>query len=579
MRPHLSSLVNATLLRMCGLLLLFPGASTAAAVEPDFTVTASADGREVAVVTPAGIHVNAKAPLTLQPEGGPVLPGTADTTSGDASWTLPETLAPGAEVRLDFSLCDDAETWCKIQKIAFDFDGAISTQAVRVATGARPQAPGEPAHAAPGHLSFAIQDDPDLAFERAQAEDKLVLLDFHAVWCPPCQMMAAEGFVDPRVRPLLDALVVLQLDADQPTSWSTKSRYDVRGYPTVILARPDGQELARLVGYPGADELLRWLERGVRSRETLRELAEKRGAGDRSPETLTALARALADIGLTEEAAALYREALPQLSGPAAVEARVALLFDAAAKGDKRAVKAQLKALNAVAPTPPQLPWWILEASQVAADTQLMVFLFKAGLPVAERVAATPGAPAAVRADAHEARATFLSGLDRQEEAVAAASAAADAWLELVATFPGTGAEKFATFRGQARSLTSDLRDANRPAEADALHRELIAAFPHEVTYFYDYARFLKDQARLPEAEAMARSAVAEATGDNLYWATGLLADILVENGKTAEATTLLRQTLDGAALPDDPTVRTHRYVKRLQEQLERLETPSATHG
>lgn len=548
-------------------------APVAAAAEPGFTVVTADGGDAVSVVTDPGIHVNADAPIFLAVDKAATLKGSASKEDGDARWKLGQALVPGQWVQLEFALCDDAETWCRFYKVGFDFDPSATAQATRQASGGLDAPPEEHAAHHPGLLDFAIQDDADAAFARARAEGKLVLMDFHAVWCPPCQMFASEGMADPGVRAMTDKLVVVQLDADVASSWSAKGRYAVRGYPTILLARADGQEISRLEGYPGVEELRRWLDTSTRSGHSLRELAQMRASGDRSPEVLTALARNLADLGLDEEAAQLYAEALPSLSGPEAVDAHLALLQEAAGRAERKAVKAEVSALLKAEPSI-RVCYGIYEAlsSTPEGNERLDRWLATQGVAAADALASAPGSTAATRGDALEAKGMFLERLEDEAGAKVAFSAAADAWLEVLAALPGEGVEKYTPFRGPARGLTGLLAAADRGEEAEALHKELVAAFPDEVTYFYDYARFLKGQDRLGEAEIQATAAVAQSRGDNRLWSVALLADILAAEDKQDDAIRILKETLDGAVLPDDTSIRTHRYVQRLEKQLEALE-------
>jgi thioredoxin len=86
-----------------------------------------------------------------------------------------------------------------------------------------------------------------------------VVVDFTAVWCPPCQMMA------PVVERLADEFAgkvkigKLDVDANQEIA----IRYGVMGIPTLGLFR-EGKLVDRLVGYPGGAEPIRtWIEKGA----------------------------------------------------------------------------------------------------------------------------------------------------------------------------------------------------------------------------------------------------------------------------------------------------------------------------
>ncbi len=82
-------------------------------------------------------------------------------------------------------------------------------------------------------------------------EQKPVLVDFTAVWCPPCRM------VDPIVKQLAvdweGKVKVVKLDADQNPNLLTK--YGVLGIPTLMLFR-GGEIKERITGYQPRDRLV-----------------------------------------------------------------------------------------------------------------------------------------------------------------------------------------------------------------------------------------------------------------------------------------------------------------------------------
>ena len=78
-----------------------------------------------------------------------------------------------------------------------------------------------------------------------------VLVDFTAVWCPPCKM------IDPLVKQLAEdwdgKVKVVKLDADQNPRILTQ--YGVLGIPTLLLFK-GGEIKERLTGYQPKDKLV-----------------------------------------------------------------------------------------------------------------------------------------------------------------------------------------------------------------------------------------------------------------------------------------------------------------------------------
>jgi thiol-disulfide isomerase/thioredoxin len=112
--------------------------------------------------------------------------------------------------------------------------------------------------------------DPEL--EQQKAQGKPILYDFTAAWCPPCHRLDAEGLSDPQIASLISSAYQLSRVVDRrreegknPAAIDElEGRYSVSGFPTLVVATPDGRPIARLVGYPGRNSLLHFLRESSR---------------------------------------------------------------------------------------------------------------------------------------------------------------------------------------------------------------------------------------------------------------------------------------------------------------------------
>lgn len=95
----------------------------------------------------------------------------------------------------------------------------------------RPEAP----------IAHASDDD----FERVIAGyDGIAVVDFWAVWCPPCRMM--EPILEEIALEFeAEGVLVLKVDVDQAPE--TSASYGIRSIPTLIFFR-DGEPLFEMVG-------------------------------------------------------------------------------------------------------------------------------------------------------------------------------------------------------------------------------------------------------------------------------------------------------------------------------------------
>ena len=98
-------------------------------------------------------------------------------------------------------------------------------------------------------LSDALIFDTDLDhFEQDVLEasrEVPVLVDFWAEWCPPCLVIAPV--LEQVVNAQEGAVRLAKLEVDEGENMKLAGRYQVRGFPTVILFR-NGEEQGRFSG-------------------------------------------------------------------------------------------------------------------------------------------------------------------------------------------------------------------------------------------------------------------------------------------------------------------------------------------
>jgi thiol:disulfide interchange protein DsbD len=105
-----------------------------------------------------------------------------------------------------------------------------------------------------------IWNEYDLAKEKAQKENKYILIDFWAVWCTECKEMDVNAFQNPEVRELLKNFVLLKVDVDEVPQ--LRAQFHVGGMPVIIVVTSEGEEVARITGYQTAEQLVRFLKEG-----------------------------------------------------------------------------------------------------------------------------------------------------------------------------------------------------------------------------------------------------------------------------------------------------------------------------
>lgn len=91
-----------------------------------------------------------------------------------------------------------------------------------------------------------FEGDVEAAFAAARAADKPLFLYWGAQWCPYCKQVNATIFTRRDVIDRTRQFVAVELDGDAPSAQRAGERFGVRGYPTMIVFRPDGTEITRI---------------------------------------------------------------------------------------------------------------------------------------------------------------------------------------------------------------------------------------------------------------------------------------------------------------------------------------------
>jgi thioredoxin-related protein len=108
-------------------------------------------------------------------------------------------------------------------------------------------------------------------FAQAKAANKPVFLYWGAVWCPPCNQIKATVFNRQDFVDRSQLFVPVYLDGDTPGAQQLGTYFKVRGYPTMILFKPDGTELTRLPGEVDANRYMEVLGLGLAANSSVKQ--------------------------------------------------------------------------------------------------------------------------------------------------------------------------------------------------------------------------------------------------------------------------------------------------------------------
>ncbi len=121
------------------------------------------------------------------------------------------------------------------------------------------------------------ETDVDAAIALAKKDGKSVMIEFTGSdWCPPCIMMGKKVFSKPEfVKAASKDFVLVHLDfpkgdkalAEKNQPYADK--YEIEGYPTVILLDKEGKEFTRFYAseFPEIDKFLAHLKDALEKKE------------------------------------------------------------------------------------------------------------------------------------------------------------------------------------------------------------------------------------------------------------------------------------------------------------------------
>jgi thiol-disulfide isomerase/thioredoxin len=145
-------------------------------------------------------------------------------------------------------------------------------------------------------------------YAAAQAEavktNKPMIIDFFTDWCKWCHTLDSTTYKDSIIIAMSEDNIFVKINAEEDTILARK--FAVSGYPTIIIARPNGEEIDRIYGYLGPREFYNQIQLYFQGRETLEDYLARLQDEPDNPEFLQAIAEKYAGRSNSQKAIEYY---------------------------------------------------------------------------------------------------------------------------------------------------------------------------------------------------------------------------------------------------------------------------------
>lgn len=100
--------------------------------------------------------------------------------------------------------------------------------------------------------------------EKASKENKPIFLDIYATWCGPCKMLKRQTFPDKKVGQFYnEQFINVTLDGEKGDGEKLAMKYNIPGYPTLIIFDKQGTPVHSTAGFLPAAEFLQFGREGL----------------------------------------------------------------------------------------------------------------------------------------------------------------------------------------------------------------------------------------------------------------------------------------------------------------------------
>lgn len=528
------------------------------AADFSFTKKENSSLIEFNALPPQGAHFNVEAPVKAQMGSETIKPKTITKTA--ISFSLEKNKIKADSITLSAYLCDDGNTFCEEHQVKLPLKNTASAD--------------KPIHILEKNKnetiittkttfdkSGFITNNPEAGFAKAKKENKPLLLDFYAIWCPPCNMMDKELFSKSDFKNETKNFVKVKIDVDKNEYADLKAKYKVRAYPTYIFATPDGEVINQAVGFVDKKKFYQLTQSALENKtQGYSSLLAKADSGDQTAKDR--IGRILIEQGEFALAEKYLKDSKQYQQDY--YDAQLQQLDDE----DKARIPLLVKAIQAAPQTPMAIEYRqnLAELYEKNNDKEKAKQALEEAIQFSEQCinnidCLNSSRYSYTQNDIKSIMADIYSKLNQKDKATVI-------WKEIIASIKSHKNLD----RSDIMDLTYDLNQIGEFDEAAKYYKQMQKKYPYEFTFYYRHAKQLFKNKKVDEALTLALNSYKYSYGENKFTVANLLGDIYIELKQPDEAKKIWSDLITETKLPDDKKTRIYKLVTNLKKKLDSIE-------
>lgn len=505
-----------------------------------------------------GYHFNEKAPQNVEADNGKVI-SFSSLEKQKLTFQLASLKDPSKAVA-HLYVCDNANTYCEVHDYSLHQKNvAAKTAAIDSKTSNK--------------NSFSAAWEKILS--KAKTKKQFVMLDFGARWCPSCLRLDKEVFETTQFAKLRQQILVFKVDVDRFENQFLLEKFQIKGFPTVVIVNSKAEEISRFVDFQPTDFFAKQIQEAKKFPVSLNDLLQnsKNQQPSLTSQQKEIYWRRLAAAEHYQEALALMESLEPKPFEYLSLKVELAR---EKAKTNPDAKKEAVEILSSAIAVEPKttrsLAWRSALVELLAENDPKLIEIADQAFAITNELLQSPEKLAeAVKTDSlgeYIGLEKFYVAMLNADIADTAHRNDQTAWALAVKT--GQESKLSAETMGASLRLLSAMIQAKQFGVAEAWVNQLLKKNPADADLQRRKMRILVEQKKFSEALPYGEYALKNSYGINAFFVVEPLAKIYQETARKDQAIQLLKKflTVDDA----EQTAKVQSYKKKFQAILQTLE-------